>query len=663
MPLVFHDPMGEFSAPIGTVISSVREEYWRNGLNLDPISCAFAGAVVECGVLPVSAMIGSFRFHGEPRHIPLNIEKPRQHRYESQVDASRYGGALNQLPLLYRTLSEQHFPGFTPGNQNGVSHLAYHGNLGPRFSWNPLHTYGTDIEPYPFVGQPRYQASAGYYGVPNLRPYDKVFVGDSGNVPLVDKDGISGNDPPMATLRERRKLWKIYYSIPRRWDWFSYCPTTTIIYDFESFGDDEDLELHIRYKYVLATMDWGGFYDAPATPRYEEVHEVEWFVKPTLHVPEATFYAEPNTWYNLQDVCGYTARCVDNFYQWIPFFPGGPPFGGHPLGITETIYTGSGSVLLAHPTAGDDLGTSEFTFTPLIKATRPYDFKSLVNQRSTDIIASAYLSSADALHSEPVISTNLIEAANDFEGLKALLPSLPSLGEVLRLMNSKGHVQSWLAITQWLAGFTLYGAFDLQPNLRLLQDVLPVLREFVDGVNPQLTHKRFYGKFRYEFPEWEFGRKQTFLETRSLISLPRDKNSLGGLMDLSSLGIAPLPDKVWEAIPLSFVIEWVTNFGSRLEAVTWTLLGATLPDLRVTHTFRVFSYLTDEELAILPAKQAHSYSTHDKPRLQVMFRDVSRYFPTPRESKYEFLAPTGVPLLTGGALALLALLSLQPGYS
>lgn len=658
MTLIFDDPNGEFFAPFGTVTQALTGMPARGGLGYDPFIFWTNGSLVECGVLPVSTLIGSYFNHGEPRRYRLDYEKPHKIPYSAQHDSGLWANAINSIPVAYQTLVTGSFPDFNPGKEHRTSHLSYQGEIGPNVVWDPLHQHLGDNQTYDFGVWPRFHDSVGYQQTPSLNPFDVVYFDGSG-YPLVRKGGISSNPPPMATLRERRSSWSEYLSIPRRWNWSGYCPYVTILYNYTDLTASDSLGLHVSYTYVWATMDQGGFYDSVGQPRYEEVHYVDLRITPRTNVPAATFSALSDTWYNIMDMGGVDIDVVDNFASARDFGPGyptyGPSFGCPSVGtITKYHWHFGGSVLVAHPSAGDGNGlSSSFSWKPFLEATKLRAFDKAVNSASGDILASAYISASNALQESPLIASNLIEAGNEWQNVDEFLPDLSEGLKLIRSLASGDVLATGYDYIKLLTGLELYYDFGLNPNIQAVKQILPVIRKTGDlFASINRTYRKYYGKFHFQFPQGEFGRDLSFLDTRTLVIVPSDKNSLEGLLNLASLGVAPLPHMFWATLPFSFVVDWYLAIGPKMKAMSFALLGSTLMDTKVVHTFRVSTPVTQSELDLIPAKNRNLGFGSEQPRMQVFHRDVSRWFPAPRESKYDFLLNHFPPWQIAASLAI-----------
>jgi len=161
------------------------------------------------------------------------------------------------------------------------------------------------------------------------------------------------------------------------------------------------------------------------------------------------------------------------------------------------------------------------------------------------------------------------------------------------------------------------------------------------------------GKYSYLFHEPVFADLPgTKLTARTKIVIDAGpKALLRQILFADGFGILPKPSNLWDLIPFSFVVNWLTGVGANIRKAEY---GAILAFVNV---YYVHSYLLESPLV---ADDLTPYGVHsdmiDGLTMRWYRRYVSTYLPMPTSSIFDFAMPTGSPPLFTVASLLLQLL-------
>jgi len=122
---------------------------------------------------------------------------------------------------------------------------------------------------------------------------------------------------------------------------------------------------------------------------------------------------------------------------------------------------------------------------------------------------------------------------------------------------------------------------------------------------------------------------------------------LSSLLQLDGLGIMPKPSNLWDLMPFSFVLNWLTGVGTAMRRAEYMTCMATIPAYYV-HSYTLTSPFTTDELA----SWRTATSTDGQLSLKLFYRDISLFSPAPRDSMFGFGIPRSLPPL-GTVAALL----------
>jgi hypothetical protein len=105
-----------------------------------------------------------------------------------------------------------------------------------------------------------------------------------------------------------------------------------------------------------------------------------------------------------------------------------------------------------------------------------------------------------------------------------------------------------------------------------------------------------------------------------------------------AMGIFPSLSALWDLVPFSFVIDWASNMDDRIEELDHQFLFLCCRVHYCVHSYKVYTEIDEdrlEEYNLIPRDR------NDPPYFVYYKREISRYAPSLKESKYDFLQPSG----------------------
>jgi hypothetical protein len=262
-----------------------------------------------------------------------------------------------------------------------------------------------------------------------------------------------------------------------------------------------------------------------------------------------------------------------------------------------------------------------------------------------DVRPAAALSANDCIekyHSD----TNLLEAIPELPGLIRsvldvssykrlikLLREVPDVGEILKFLSEK-----YLLYT--------YGVSPGKDDAATSYETVSTIWDRLTELGPSFPNV-LYGEFRVptvSLPKFPFLDGELSVKVRTKMEL---RNGPGNLLAiallLDELGLLPTTARLWDLVKFSFVLDWFTRIGDRLEDVDQTTIRGAFDVDYYVHTY-VYTFRCDPR-SLLPF---HSTSSAGQ-QLRVFLREVSLFHPGLFDSKIDMRPAHG---LHGNRLAI-----------
>lgn len=620
----------------------------------DPVPLMIDRAYVDLGYHVVEDTLGMFRDHGTSTREVLYGTKPVNTAYDGPLDQVRYSSILSNVALAGKLLRGESVI-FTPANEQEVKHSAYHGDLGPRIVADGL------FDEYVYSPQSRVIATPGIavgwgpHG-PDLfdlshAPYsvraNKITFAPAGlsNVPYVEV--LSGTSSELDNCLSPL-ITNLEY-IRDHWAPFSYANSGT--------GGATHW-----YRVQVQDFTWTNLSRFPIDITYR--------LKMVMgHNPDTTFDTNVSEWdmlYRIDFIREYapplslpTEGTFDlqsigelRVLQRATFESGqmlSEPSFAYTLPLPGTVFerlTSFTDGFVYTSNVSEPLGSSSVHLGQFRKKNLVTGFSHWVDQDMNSIRLAAMQSTVSALDTlSDDVNTNFIESISELRDIAGLIPNLDEGFQALKALVKKDYLLTVKSTLDLLSSLQLQYSFGIDPNIRILTETIPRLHRALATISRLSSGGEVYarGSFFYEFPFGAFGREYTSLTARTKITmLVKADDVLIKMIGVRSLGLLPTASSLWDLVPMSFVLDWLWNLGSRMRDIEGLSLISLLNVQRYVHSFRVDSPFTDDELAIYGL--ATSLLPGSIPPLMRVFRrEVSACVPPVRDGRFDFRIPGRAP--------------------
>lgn len=629
--------------PVYSVVAFLQGAYWPHELRI------------------FEDTIGVFRQFGYG--VQKLTYKTADMKYDGNRDHRRYGGILGQLNQFYTLLSKGNFA-FDPSGENETYHPDYSGVAMPKGTWDLPSISGAYSTVVPIIG--------GSITVPGaISGSSSTYFCNS----MTISDGYPGKTivPIWQTLS-----WKGYkVDIGTRLNWLANNPLllTRIWTQWNSqyVVSYSNITWRESGSSIIVDFDcsWSVAPRSPAAYYFWNYH-CSFRIDRVITYPQPVGSLQNGTTNPLGSLVQLSLRCTVSWTLTDRHVTDPPGFGSPTVGQSGILSWNALGDLMYLGTPARPLAVTPPSVEEIRKSRLRDDFCPLVLERINDIRVASYYSTADAFEGISLgTDANLVEAFAEIDEIVTLLPSIRDAMKELVALRSKPFYRELIArirtddnlydvrfdlwdpwgpldtirdVLNWVTGAQLFVAFALNPTIQLLTEVLPEMIRILNKIptsRQPLVSK--YGTLTYDFPDWEFGREKASLVCRTKLTIRTGWGEvLDSLLGIRSLGILPTPGFVWDTLPFSFVLDWFTRIGDRIR--TLEIAGMLIPVAIqcLTHSYTVTSQFTAQELEQFRIRARPGTTT---PGVMFYKREVSRFIPTPRDSRYDFMAPQFLPNL------------------
>jgi hypothetical protein len=554
----------------------------------------------------------------DERSLEIRHDKPYNPPYSDRIDGDRYrsvlggiGRALSVLSSDGKSLSERF------RQEHDVLHGSTHGFCVPNDGISYVSEEGS------FKFQDRTFAYARVLGNPTK--VDATGYPGQGYTLLESPERPFFNDVAVS-LSDSNPFTEPYQVMVKGW------PTTVTISDITMFGDGIDrigleYNLHLEQELPPYTITR----DIVASCMYSRSWDFAMTEEGTSLV-EADVYDPPIGCGSLTIAYHQTAFSKEG--------PAGP--GDCEGGSTFQFCTGTTN---CRPLIFGEAGTNWPEPTAFIHRMRERD--QTIASKLSDIWSAAYVSSAKAIeHHSEFIKVNWIETISDLDQLFDLYRTLDPLLDVLSAIPRGQLIAGGFRLLDFIVKVYLVDKFVIEPTRRDLIDFATKFDLLLDQLESRLrTKHELRGKFSYEFddPGHPLDGFEMLVRSKVVIGFPKS-SLMNSMLPFEASGVLPTPNRLWESIPLSFVVDWFTNNSTRLTLGQNAVYGMTAEAHYFVHSFSLRKQLTPGELTLADCKAVGSAWYHYYARIK------SRYFPAAHTGRYDWLAADSVPKLLGTAL-------------
>jgi hypothetical protein len=598
--------------------------YYRT---IDPIVDLISYTYIPVGSYPMSLLTldRNFRYG-----LSTILEKEKLVRLQPNDLTDRYLGSFGRFKLLFDVLGQTK-KSTGPRNENSILHNSSMGNFIPDESnvsvpWGTT-TYGTAL--FPSFSYPQYEPS--YYGP--ATSIKKMPV-TSQYVPIF---------PTSLTVKPHRTeviLQDLYNKVNGGTyggtvfyaGWYSYTNVTNfswsgdpvngfaITYDFR--WNFSDLESNVE-----SNPKWGWtFSNVILLNRFDNLSG---FISDMAVDTVRTMYSP------VKIACMLQTETTSRYFNSMPY-PNYSPSVGQ---VDTYTNTEESPISIGFPSY-----TSASSYNLVIERIRRFSgyeaFKDLCHDYTPDFRGAAFFSASDAMNNLlGSVGTNFLQSIPKLSGILDVLPDITGILNSLATLEND-PIKSLADLLKISSGAYLKTIFGTRSNYELVVKYVPSLLEVLNDLSSlSIGSKNIiaHGSYSFALPEPFLPSSVLRVKSKLVVSdIPSEP--LRSILGLNSLGILPTPQRLWDLVPLSFVVNWITNFGSILNSIQNLVIGQL-----VTTEYGVHSYTVESPIPVDMMTRMGVYSNGTSDCIYKYYRrELSKLLPSPSISRLEFYKAPGI---------------------
>lgn len=261
-----------------------------------------------------------------------------------------------------------------------------------------------------------------------------------------------------------------------------------------------------------------------------------------------------------------------------------------------------------------------------------------------------FYSTADALRKyTDIVSANWLETLSDAKDISAFLPSVGSLMRLFRAIRRRDLGGTMREALDTATGAYLWDQFARRPLQKDAKEAVDKYDRIVDVLRSEgiWGPRTLYGEYHWDHSQGYIGYPDVHFEAHTKTRLLfEDFALLSLLFSTKAVGLAPTLSNLWELVPFSFVLDWFSSMGERLEDIDTQLTLLLLPHYYSLHSIKA-------SIAYPGDISGYDLVTGEDGEATVYYRMLSLTLPTLRWTGYDFRPSPGIEgkLKTVGSLA------------
>jgi hypothetical protein len=254
-----------------------------------------------------------------------------------------------------------------------------------------------------------------------------------------------------------------------------------------------------------------------------------------------------------------------------------------------------------------------------------------------DFRPSVMYSYADAVGNYRALASNYLEVIAEASELLHLAPELATLFKAYTAITSSGAKLDGVGkLADFFSSTYLLASFGWRPVVSNATELIHKVDNVGQALRKLQSPMTLNGKFTFNLPKWH-GYSDIHIEARTKIRLRGVSDSVAiHMLSLDSLGLLPRSSSLWDLVPLSWLIDYVTSLSNRYDVIDSTILGHLLGLDFAVHSVKIRGPITDDVLK----SYGVSSSTAE---FEIYGREVSRFVPLIFNSNIDFGAPLFSP--------------------
>lgn len=288
---------------------------------------------------------------------------------------------------------------------------------------------------------------------------------------------------------------------------------------------------------------------------------------------------------------------------------------------------------------------SAFSFKKHTRSVMLPEFRNRLSSYLPDLYASVFYSTQDAFdrHFES-LQTNHLEALSDLRDIRSILGPLGDLGQLVRHLKQAKFGKSVKAFIDLITDVKLLYEFGLRPTVTDINDIRENGRRIMSlyAGRSLFDEQTINGKFVYPIPDEMIpGIKGATLIARSKVRLSLSENSLLTLLlPVRAAGLLPSLGAIWDLVPFSFVVDWVTNLGARFDSVDTNAMLLAFDVPLSVHSITIVYPFSDDFLDFA-CFEVQSTADGNDAGLKLYLRSLMTGVPHLIPTRFDFQPPVG----------------------
>jgi hypothetical protein len=254
----------------------------------------------------------------------------------------------------------------------------------------------------------------------------------------------------------------------------------------------------------------------------------------------------------------------------------------------------------------------------------------------------AVLAANDALDKAVVqLEANHVENLAQLDGIRGLIGPYRNFVKLAGHVKRKDAVGTIISLVDLLSDAQLLYSYAIAPTVSDAEEIASEASQVVRHYRDKSLYdwKIYYGSFNFDVPNSFSPHFQDLrVKYRSKIRIRLNPNSvLASILPIKAFGLLPTLSNMWDLIPFSFVADWFTGIGSKLEAVDSAITFMAFDIQYVEMSMKVY-WDVDTDLV-----SQCSLQSFEAPYLTYYCRSVLKSIPGFAYSDLDFKPGPGLP--------------------
>ena len=281
-------------------------------------------------------------------------------------------------------------------------------------------------------------------------------------------------------------------------------------------------------------------------------------------------------------------------------------------------------------------------------------FSSAIEHDVGNVAPGFFYSASDAILKHiDVLQANNLENLTQLSSMGDIIPDVAQFIKLISQVRNGRWIEAGLNLVDAWSEAQLKWSYGAKPTISDVTELQSRIEQLKAALTTQglYGHTVLHGSHKLTLYEGRWDRDIVHLDYRSKVDITFGYSSLlSTLLRGREIGLFSGLSTLWDLVPFSFVFDWKFNISERLGDIDAQAFMLMFPVKSCTHSLTASSPLSPSEMenmGIIPVEDPE-----EVPSVWYYRRILSLYLPHLRDSQIDFRPPSGIPLLTAGALAI-----------